>query len=168
MLRYVIGDILESTADAVVNTVNCVGVMGKGLALRFKQKFPDMYLDYVRRCDKGEVSLGHPYFYRAGHRTIVNFPTKGHWKAASRLNDIANGLAELRRELSTTGLLSIAVPPLGCGNGGLEWRDVRPLIERHLGDLAVRVDLFVPENSSEAESAVRIPAPVTQQVLPFV
>lgn len=113
------GNLLASSAHALVNTVNCVGVMGKGIALAFKRKYPEMFDDYVRRCDRGEVRLGEPYVYDAGNRLILNFPTKDHWRAVSRLEDIVAGLEHLTKHYRAWGIRSLAVPPLGCGNGQL-------------------------------------------------
>ncbi|MFA4897879.1 macro domain-containing protein, partial [Microbacterium sp.] len=135
--------------EAVINTVNCVGVMGKGIALQFKQAFPRNYDAYRRACDAGEVRLGEMFVFDTGSminpRWIINFPTKGHWKAKSRLSDIETGLEDLKRVILENGIRSIAVPPLGCGNGGLDWAEVEPVIRRALGDLdQVDVRLFAP------------------------
>src|SRR6266550_6936170 len=115
------GDILGSKMQTLVNTVNCVGVMGKGIALEFKRMFPDMYVDYERRCRRGEVRLGVPYIYKATNPWIVNFPTKDHWRSVARLDDIVEGMKQLKRKIPEWGVTSIAVPPLGCGQGQLEW-----------------------------------------------
>ncbi len=138
------GNLLSSSAQTLVNTVNCVGVMGKGIALAFKRKYPDMYEDYVRRCSRGDVQLGRPYVYQARDRLIVNFPTKDHWRSVSRLDDIVAGLAHLKSHYEEWGVRSIAVPPLGCGNGQLDWEVVGPTLVGHLSELHVPVDLFVP------------------------
>lgn len=138
------GDVLKSSAQTLVNTVNCVGVMGKGVALAFKRRYPDMYKDYVLRCERGEVKLGQPYVYRAADHLILNFPTKDHWRAVSRLEDIVAGLEHLKKHYREWGIESLAVPPLGCGNGQLEWEVVGPTLYRHLSDLEVPVELFVP------------------------
>jgi O-acetyl-ADP-ribose deacetylase (regulator of RNase III)/uncharacterized protein YwgA len=138
------GDLLKSSAHALVNTVNCVGIMGKGVALSFKRKYPEMFADYVKRCDRDEVKLGHPYVYNAGEHLIVNFPTKGHWRAVSKLADIESGLVALRDLVAEWDIRSIAVPPLGCGNGQLDWSVVGPTLERHLGELDILVELYVP------------------------
>jgi O-acetyl-ADP-ribose deacetylase (regulator of RNase III) len=133
MIRSVHGDLLAADADALVNTVNTVGVMGKGLALRFKRTFPDNYASYRTACQRGEVALGtvfvhHSTTLTATPRLIINFPTKGHWRQPSRLADIRAGLVSLLGVVARERVRSIAVPPLGCGNGGLDWRQVRPLI----------------------------------------
>lgn len=139
------GDLFESEAQTLVNTVNTVGVMGKGIALGFKQRFPDMYKDYVRRCHLGEVKLGEPYVYkRAIPPCIVNFPTKEHWRGAARLDAIVDGLQVLKRYCEDWGIESLAVPPLGCGEGGLDWKVVGPTLYRALSTLNVPVELFAP------------------------
>lgn len=140
------GNLLDSDAAALVNTVNCVGVMGKGIAAEFKRRYPAMFADYAGRCARGEVHLGHPYVYRDSLTgpVIVNFPTKGHWKSSSDYDAIVRGLAELKRLVREERLESLAVPPLGCGNGGLEWTVVGPTIYRSLADLDVPVELYAP------------------------
>jgi len=130
------GSLLDAPADALVNTVNTVGIMGKGLALQFKQAYPGNFRAYQAACRNGEVRLGRMFVYEPGvpgqPRCLINFPTKGHWRANSKLSDIRTGLADLRQVILDRGITSIAVPPLGCGNGGLSWQDVRPLIVGHL------------------------------------
>lgn len=145
MIRVTIGDLFESDAQTLVNTVNCVGVMGKGIALHFKTRFPDMYEDYVRRCDAGVVKLGRPYLYRRLLTPwIINFPTKDHWRSVARLSDIVAGLSHLKAHCREWEITSIAVPPLGCGEGGLEWRVVGPTLYRNLQDLGIPVTLYAP------------------------
>ena len=155
MIEYVEGDLLKANADALVNTVNAVGVMGKGVALQFKQAFPSNFKAYRAACKRGEVKIGEMFVFDAGQLTkpryIINFPTKTHWKARSRLNDVEAGLGDLRRVVRELSITSIAVPPLGCGNGGLVWADVRPLIATALGDLdGVRALVFEPKGAPEA------------------
>lgn len=112
MVKVILGDIFESEAQTLVNTVNCVGVMGKGIALEFKKRFPDMFEDYVKRCDAKEVRLGRPYlFRRMFFPWILNFPTKDHWRSVSRLQDIVKGLEYLRQHYKKWGITSLAVPP---------------------------------------------------------
>jgi O-acetyl-ADP-ribose deacetylase (regulator of RNase III)/uncharacterized protein YwgA len=152
MITVRIGDIFASEAQTQVNTVNCVGVMGKGIALEFKKRFPDMYDDYVRRCDEGRVKLGEPYLYRRlAPPWILNFPTKDHWRSMSRLQDIVAGLRYLQAHCREWGITSLAVPPLGCGHGQLEWRVVGPTLYRHLKQLEVPVDLFAPFGTPHEE-----------------
>lgn len=146
------GNILESRSQTLVNTVNTVGIMGKGIALDFKKRFPDMFEDYVLRCAAGEVKLGEPYlFRRLIPPWIVNFPTKEHWRSVSRLDAIVEGLGYLRENIERWEIESIAVPPLGCGNGQLEWRVVGPELFRHLNDLPIPVELYAPFEVADAE-----------------
>jgi O-acetyl-ADP-ribose deacetylase (regulator of RNase III) len=141
----IIGDIFASKAQTLVNTVNCVGVMGKGVALGFKQRFPEMYKDYVRRCERGQVRLGQPYIYkRLVEPWVLNFPTKDHWRAVSRLSDIVAGLEYLTRYYTEWGITSLAVPPLGCGNGQLDWNVVGPTLYRHFDKLDIPVEMYAP------------------------
>lgn len=145
MFRALIGDMFESQAQALVNTVNCVGVMGKGVAEQFRKRYPAMFKDYKRRCEQKDVRLGEPYLYRdAFGSAIVNFPTKSHWRSASRLADIERGLDYLVAHVTEWGLTSVAMPPLGCGNGGLDWSEVGPLIYRKLHSLPLDVELYAP------------------------
>jgi O-acetyl-ADP-ribose deacetylase (regulator of RNase III) len=133
MIRFQKGDILHSDAQALVNAVNCVGIMGKGLALQFKKAFPENFKFYAWACERGEVHLGSMLVYDlkrvTGPRYIINFPTKQHWKNQSRLEDIEAGLKDLVKTVRELHIQSIAIPPLGCGLGGLNWSDVRPRIE---------------------------------------
>lgn len=146
------GDLFESNAQTLVNTVNTVGVMGKGIALGFKKRFPDMYADYQARCERGEVQLGRPYlFRRLVPPWIINFPTKGHWRARSRLADVEQGLRYLADHIEEWGVESLAVPPLGCGEGGLEWRVVGPTLYEHLSGLGIPVTLYAPFDTPHAE-----------------
>ena len=148
MVEVVTGDLLEADVDAIVNAVNTKGVMGKGIALQFRQAFPENYAAYRAACKAGDVRLGTMFVVptaRPGRpRFIVNFPTKAHWKSRSRLADIEAGLRDLRRVIDEYEIESIALPALGCGLGGLDWADVRPLIEAALEDLPVRALAFEP------------------------
>ena len=139
MVRIEQGNLLEADAEALVNTVNTVGVMGKGIALMFKERFPENFRAYAAACKSGEVQLGRMFVtdnrQLDGPRWIVNFPTKDHWRSRTRLEWIESGMEDLLRVISERGIRSIAVPPLGCGNGGLEWRDVKPLLETTLGGI---------------------------------
>ncbi|MEH0545328.1 macro domain-containing protein [Streptomyces sp. B21-105] len=151
------GNLLLADVDALVNTVNTVGVMGKGIALQFKRAYPDNFEDYKASCDRGDVTVGRMHVYEvkqlSGPRFIVNFPTKRHWRAPSRIEDIASGLVALRDEIVERGIKSIAVPPLGCGNGGLAWRDVEPLIRQALGTIpGVEVRVWEPSGAPSATS----------------
>jgi len=147
------GNILESQAQAIVNTVNCVGVMGKGLALQFKRAYPQNFQAYVSACKSGDVQLGSMFVYATnsldGPQWIINFPTKGHWRNKSKLEYIRNGLQDLRAVIAELGISSIAIPPLGAGNGGLNWKDVHPVIVESLSDLAhVQIQVYFPLNDS--------------------
>ncbi len=143
-----VGDLLKSEAQTLVNTVNCVGIMGKGVALAFKKKFPEMYDDYVQRCERGEVRLGCPYLYKyAEGPWILNFPTKDHWRSVSKVSDIVNGMEHLKRNYRRWGITSLAVPPLGCGNGQLDWEVIGPTLFRHLDELDIPVELYAPHGT---------------------
>ena len=137
------GNLLRDDAQALVNTVNTVGVMGKGLALQFKRAFPGNYQAYVQACADHRVRPGKIFATSLdGDRWILNFPTKRHWRQPSRLEDIRSGLDDLVRVLVELEITSVAVPPLGCGNGGLDWDVVRPVIVERLGGLDVEVRLY--------------------------
>lgn len=150
MIEIAKGNLLDAPVEALVNTVNTQGIMGKGIALQFKQAFPAMFRDYEKACKAGEVRLGKVHVYdlgglTGGPRWIINFPTKGNWRERSRLADIEAGLQDLVIAVRRLKILSIAVPPLGCGNGGLNWADVRPRIEAAFAQLPdVKVQLFAP------------------------
>ena len=148
MIKVTLGDLFGSQAQTLVNTVNCVGVMGKGVALGFKERFPEMYADYVERCKAGQVRLGRPYlFHRLVPPWILNFPTKDHWRSVSRLQDIIDGLVYLEGHYKQWGITSLAVPPLGCGQGQLEWRVVGRTLFRYLRRLDIPVELFAPHGT---------------------
>lgn len=151
------GNILKADAEALVNTVNCVGLMGKGIALQFKQAYPGNFKAYEQACRSHEVQPGRMFVYSTGSminpRYIINFPTKTHWKGKSRLEYISKGLPALTGEVKRLGIMSIAVPPLGCGLGGLDWYEVRPLIERAFEALPdVRVLLYEPHGTPDAKT----------------
>jgi O-acetyl-ADP-ribose deacetylase (regulator of RNase III) len=155
MLESCSGNLLEADVEALVNTVNCVGVMGKGLALQFKQEFPENFEEYRRACQSGEVKPGQMFVVPTGRLTnpryIINFPTKRHWKNPSRIEDIETGLLALIETVKQLGIHSIAVPPLGCGNGGLAWARVAPLIEAAFVQVPnVRVLIFEPPATKPA------------------
>ena len=148
MITFTQGNLLEARAEALVNTVNTVGVMGKGIALMFKERFDENFRRYAAACKAKEVQTGKmfvtPVHELDGPRWIVNFPTKQHWRAPSRMEWVVEGLQDLRRFLAEQQVKSIAIPPLGAGNGGLEWADVREQIERALGDLDIDILVFEP------------------------
>jgi len=156
------GDILKADAEAIVNTVNCVGIMGRGIALQFKKAFPANFRAYALACDNGEVQPGKMFIYDTGSftnpRFIINFPTKRHWKGKSRIEDIDSGLAALARNISERGIKSVAIPPLGAGLGGLEWNDVRPRIEAALRDLPdLEVLIYEPKGAPEVVKSRDVP-----------
>ncbi|MEF3697005.1 type II toxin-antitoxin system antitoxin DNA ADP-ribosyl glycohydrolase DarG [Desulfolutivibrio sp.] len=157
MIRIVQGNLLESHAEALVNTVNAVGVMGKGIALQFKKAFPKNFKAYEAACKEGQVRPGSmfitPLQALHGPRYIVNFPTKRHWKGHSRLEDIEAGLNALVQDVRRLGITSIAIPPLGCGLGGLSWSDVKARIETAFFDLPkVEVCLYEPKGAPPSET----------------
>lgn len=151
------GNLLLADVEAVVNTVNCVGVMGKGIALQFKQAFPDNFRVYEKACKAGEVQIGRMFTFATGQmgnpKFIINFPTKRHWKGMSRIQDIEAGLVALVEEVRRLGVRSIAVPPVGCGNGGLDWKQIEPRIIKAFEAVPdVRVLLYPPIGAPVAES----------------
>jgi O-acetyl-ADP-ribose deacetylase (regulator of RNase III) len=162
MIEYTKGDLLTSDADALVNTVNCVGIMGRGIALQFKKAFPDNFKAYKAACDREEVQPGKMFIFErrelVGPRFIINFPTKRHWKGKSRMEDVESGLEALANDIRAFGITSIAIPPLGSGLGGLHWPDVRKRIEDALADLPdVRVIVFEPNGAPEVVKSKDVP-----------
>jgi O-acetyl-ADP-ribose deacetylase (regulator of RNase III) len=152
MIEFKRGDVISEDAEALVNAVNCVGVMGKGLALQFKAAFPANFREYAAACQRGEVVPGKVLVHQTGHVTnphyVINFPTKRHWRDKSRIEDSETGLHSLRHEILSRGIQSVALPAIGCGLGGLRWSEVRPLIEQTLSALnGVRVVVFEPGES---------------------
>ena len=143
MLKYVRGDILRSDAEALVNTVNCVGVMGAGLALQFKREYPAMYADYRRACRQHELNPGRMHWFRENGKLIINFPTKVDYRQPSRMRYIRTGLAALSDLMDELHIGSIAIPPLGCGLGGLDWQIVRGVIEDALRDTSQNADVLI-------------------------
>ena len=158
MIEIKSGDLLAADAEALVNTVNTVGIMGKGIALRFKEAYPQMFKAYVKACKDGDVQIGRMFVYDLGGllegpRWVINFPTKGHWRSNSRMADIHAGLHDLVTVVRQLDIRSIAIPALGCGNGGLDWCEVRPHIEAALSRLSnVHIMLFPPPGTSLAQS----------------
>lgn len=140
-----IGDILKSDAQTLINTVNCMGIMGKGIAEEFKKQFPRMFSEYKEKCVQGLVKPGVPYLYKQLLPPwIINFPTKDHWRSVSKIQDIENGLQIIVERYKDWGIQSLAVPPLGCGNGQLLWEDVGPLIYKYMRQLHIPVELYAP------------------------
>jgi O-acetyl-ADP-ribose deacetylase (regulator of RNase III) len=149
-IERVHGNLLDAEVDALVNPINTDGVMGKGLALQIKKAFPDVFSSYQRACKASEVVLGkmHVVSRPSSPRFVINFPTKKSWRQPSKLEYVEDGLRDLVRAVPQLGIRSIAVPPLGCGLGGLDWTDVEPLIVRAFDELPlVRVVLFEPSGS---------------------
>ncbi|MBL7872121.1 MAG: macro domain-containing protein [Cyclobacteriaceae bacterium] len=151
-MQFVKGNLLESKVQALVNTVNTVGVMGKGIALQFKEAFPNNYKIYVDACKKKELQPGKLLVVKEdtlqGERIIINFPTKTAWQFKSKYEYVEEGLKELVKVITDHNIKSIAIPPLGCGNGGLKWEKVRPMMEKYLGDLTdVEIQVFEPSEA---------------------
>ncbi len=149
MLEFKQGNLLEENAQALVNAVNCVGVMGKGIALQFKQAFPENFQQYNKACDAKEVQPGQMFTVPTGKlfnpKYIINFPTKRHWREKSKIEYVQTGLKALVAEVQQLGITSIAIPALGCGNGGLDWVEVKPLIESAFAELpGVKTIVFEP------------------------
>src|ERR1043165_5214423 len=157
MIELTKGNVLKADAEALVNTVNCVGFMGKGIALQFKKAYPENFDAYHKACAAGEVQPGRMFIFHLhsmlNPKYVVNFPTKRDWRTNSRYEDIESGLKALVAEVRRLGIRSIAVPPLGCGLGGLDWSKVRPMIERAFAPLPnVRVLLFEPAGAPAAKA----------------
>ena len=160
MIEYKTGDLLAEDAEAIVNTVNCVGVMGRGIALQFKKAWPENFRVYALACKQKEVVPGKMFVYELGGLTnpryIINFPTKRHWRGKSRMEDIETGLQDLLRVIQDKNIQSIALPPLGSGLGGLEWHAVRSRIEQAFSDMTdIRVIVYEPRGAPIAEKMVR-------------
>jgi len=155
------GDLFKAGTDALVNTVNCVGVMGRGVALQFKKAYPANFRAYEAACKVGQVRPGHMFVFETGKfspRFIVNFPTKRHWRGKSRMEDIESGLKALRSEIEVRGIKSIALPPLGSGLGGLNWKDVLPRIREALEGIPnLHVVIFEPHEAPEVVKTTDVP-----------
>jgi O-acetyl-ADP-ribose deacetylase (regulator of RNase III) len=156
MIKFITGDIFENAADIRINTVNCVGVMGAGIALAFKTKYPEMFNDYQRACKAGVIRPGHLHFWKDlySDETIINFPTKRHWREPSRYEDIEAGLIALRKYLFSRGNVRVALPAVGCGHGGLKWDRIKMMISDYLSDLEADIIVFNPLSSIDAERKV--------------
>ena len=157
MIRFTQGNLLEAGTEALVNTVNTVGVMGKGIALMFKEAFPENFDAYAAACKRHEIRIGRMFVTERralmGPRWIINFPTKQHWRHPSKMGWITDGLEDLKQVIAEHGIRSIALPPLGSGNGGLNWADVRPRIEAALADLGT--DIVVYEPTSDYQNVTK-------------
>ncbi len=177
MIKVLIGNLFESQTQTLVNTVNCVGIMGKGIALEFKKRFPEMFRDYEQRCKRGEVILGRPYLYKphgsllknsnqcsflpnednrpGSDKWILNFPTKDHWRSLAQLGSIIEGVQFLLDHYKEWGIRSLAMPPLGCGEGQLEWRVIGPTLYRYLKKMDIPVELYAPYNTPHEELQIQ-------------
>ena len=152
MILYVQGDLFQSPAQVLVNTVNTVGVMGKGVALQFKRHFPDMYEKYRELCEKGDFNVGSLWLYKSPNKWVLNFPTKRHWRQPSRIEYVESGLKKFVETYSTMGIHSIAFPPLGCGNGQLDFcSQVQPLMEKYLQPLPIEVFVYPERDNAFVE-----------------
>lgn len=161
MIEFLQGNILNDEAEALVNTVNCVGVMGRGIALQFKKAFPENFKQYAKACKLKEVVPGRMFVFETGliahPRYIINFPTKRHWRGKSRIEDIESGLGDLVNTIQRLGIRSIAVPPLGSGLGGLNWNEVRPMLEHTFANLeSVRILVYEPIRTTNSEAMKKI------------
>ena len=155
-LQYRTGDIFQSEMQTLVNAVNTVGVMGKGLALQFKKRYPNMFAEYEALCKSERLAPGTLHLYKAPDHWIINFPTKRHYRAKSERSDIEMGLAKLRLKCTEWEIESMALPALGCGYGGLEWSEVRPLVDKYLGDLTIPIEVYGPRGSDESDTDISV------------
>jgi O-acetyl-ADP-ribose deacetylase (regulator of RNase III) len=154
MIRYTTSQLFDSPAQTLVNTVNTAGVMGRGVAAEFKRRYPDMYLRYRKFCNDGILDVGKLYLYRTQNKWVLNFPTKKHWRNPSKLEYVEAGLEKFVGTYTDHGITSVSFPQLGCGNGSLDWCEVRPLMEKHLQKLPIPTYIhivgkrsdFVPEH----------------------
>lgn len=147
MIKFTKGNILKANVEALVNAVNTVGVMGKGIALAFKKAFPLNYKLYKEVCNNKEFTVGSMFTTNTGKLTpryIINFPTKEHWKGRSKIEFIESGMKKLIETIKTNDIKSIAIPPLGCGNGGLKWSDVKPIIINELQNIDIDIIIYEP------------------------
>jgi O-acetyl-ADP-ribose deacetylase (regulator of RNase III) len=149
LIQYLKGDILKSKAQTIVNPVNCKGYMGKGLALAFKEHYPDMFVVYREECRTGKLRIGKPTLYSNSTPWILNFPTKNHWRDSSKLGYIEEGLQFVVANYKQLGIGSIALPKLGAGLGTLSWDEVGPLMARYLSQLDIDVYIYITEGDIE-------------------
>lgn len=153
MFIFTTGDLLQSRAEALVNTVNCEGYMGKGIAYQFKLQFPQNNVDYIKACRNGSLYPGRLHYFREREKIIINFPTKNKWREKSKLQYIKDGLDQLIILIDELGIDSIAIPPLGSGNGGLIWSDVKSILLQKLEHTAQHIDIYIYEPSQNFHSA---------------
>lgn len=144
MLEYTESSLFDSPAQTLVNAVNTVGVMGRGIALEFKRRYPEMFARYKEQCDSGRLWIGSLHLYQTDHHWVLNFPTKEHWRQPSKPEWIEKGLQEFVREFAALGITSASFPQLGCGSGGLDWEQVvKPMMEKYLAVLSIPVYVHV-------------------------
>lgn len=151
MLKYIHGDIFKTPAKTIVNTVNTEGVMGKGIALKFKKLYPDMFKKYQNLCDSNQLKVGVLWLYKTDNKWILNFPTKKSWRNRSSYDYIELGLQKFVNSYQDKGITSIAFPKLGCGNGGLDWTIVKPIMEKYLKNLPIDIFVYVKDYNEKTE-----------------
>ncbi|WP_290139612.1 macro domain-containing protein [uncultured Dubosiella sp.] len=149
MIKYIKGDLFSSPAQVLVNTVNLDGVMGKGIALQFKKLYPEMFKKYQAYCEQKLLQIGKLWIYKTPNKWILNFPTKNHWRNKSKMEYIEKGLQKFVDTYADRGITSVAFPKLGCGNGGLEWQEVKPVMDRYLKNLPI--DIFIYEDQFDKQ-----------------
>lgn len=149
MLKYIEGDLFGSPAQVLVNTVNTVGVMGKGIALEFKKRYPEMFIQYKEQCDKHKLEIGKLMLWYGKDHWLLQFPTKEHWRNPSKMEYIEKGLMTFTRKYADYNILSIAFPRLGCGNGELDWNEVKPLMEKYLKPLPIDIYIYLGKGDTE-------------------
>jgi O-acetyl-ADP-ribose deacetylase (regulator of RNase III) len=165
-ISIIVGDLFDSQAQTLVNTVNCKGVMGAGLAKEFRRRWPKMYRAYRAACERGDVRIGVPLLWKGSRPWVLNFPTKDHWRGKSRLDYIERGLASVVAHYSEWEIESIAFPQLGTSHGGLKWNDVWPVMEEHLAFLAIPVDVYLLSEQATERLGQRRPRSVQPHLLP--
>lgn len=144
MIQYIKdSSLFASEADAIVNTVNCKGVMGKGLAFQFKKRYPKMFEEYKEKCSKGEIRPGILHIFQADDHIIINFPTKDDWRKKSKVKYIKDGLSYFQKHYKEWGIKSVAFPQLGCGTGGLQWKTVKKIMKKYLANIDIPVEIYV-------------------------
>lgn len=143
MIQYIHGNLFTSNSKVLINTVNTVGVMGKGIASDFKKYYPEMFKEYKKRCDTNQLNIGDLYLYKTSNKWILNFPTKKHWRSPSQVEFIEKGLQKLVYDAQKLQINDIAMPKLGCGNGGLDWENqVKPIVEKYLKKSPINVSIY--------------------------
>ena len=155
MIKFLTGDILKSEAECLVNTVNCEGYMGKGIAYQFKLAYPENNKDYVKACKDGSLEVGKLHYFRENGKLVINFPTKNKWREKSEMSYVVDGMRELKKLIYELRIGSIAIPPLGCGNGGLNWHEVREIILNELEDSVDDLNIYIYEPSTYYKSEVK-------------